>query len=134
MIKFSIEHMNSYPIAEACTKLLNTPGFDAKLSYNAQKICSQILKEYERAKITFLGIADKYCERDEKGQFKSSPMGDLVPKAGMESEFLKEKGAFLTTEITINRLKLGLPHIERAGFTPNELAALAPAIEGLEET
>lgn len=83
-----------------------------KMSYRTTKIVEMIGKELETYGKARMGIIDKLCDKDEKGEYKKlikeniDPITKKVTKTEVydldETEFIKQNNEILSEEITLD--------------------------------
>ena len=115
-----------------------------KAAYNIGKILDKIRQEHKTAGDGFKKIVGKYCEKDDKGEWKPEvqkmpgpdgkegevaiPGSYIIPK-DKNDVFKKEVDEFLDIDFEINRFKVKLSDLGETKMQPNLLAALEPMLD-----
>ena len=138
MITLTHKQLNDFNLANSLRKLAAHQGFPIKIAYRIGKLNEKIQKEMDNAR-KFYGekIIKEYFQVDEKGQVQLDPnaeeAGKPLIKDGKDEEFKKAYQDFLALEVKIDRWKIQAEDIQSAKLSGQELIALEPVLEGLEE-
>lgn len=133
MIRMSFEHINTHPVEQALNKLMNTQLKNLRTSYNVNKIGVEIMREIaERRKEYSLAIKE-LAEKDEHGNMLFDEAGGPKIPMTMQDKVEEATKKVLAGDVVIERMPVPTLELMEAKLTPNEVAALAPMISGLED-
>lgn len=132
MIEFTFEHINTHSVDSAFHKVRNAGLKNPKVAYNVHKISTKVLKALDDRRKEYTKGLMEYAEKDENGKVQFEGMGPKIKK-----EFEKEVEALtqkvIEGSVEIEMLPINVMELAEAQLTPNDVAALAPMLTGLED-
>lgn len=132
MIVLHYKDLATTPLVASLKKLNDMAVFDGRTAYRIHKMYAKVFKEYQKSGEAYNVLGIKYAKKTEQGFPELNERGHYVPEPDKEEEYGKELEKLMNTKIVIDQQKLNIDHLTTR-FAPNEIAALAPLVDGLED-
>ncbi len=132
-ITLSYRDIVTSPLVPALQKLTQMSVFDGKTAHKLHKIHAKIREYYFKSMTEFDDIGVEYGQKDEKGFIrKNETNGQHFPIEGKEKEYAEKINNFLGQVFSLDQRKISIDKLTTR-FSPEEIAALEPLLDGLEE-
>ncbi len=131
MIEITSKQLLTTPLMRVLQKLSQMPVFDGTTAYRIHKIGGSVVTHLNSTQLAFNALGDKYAKRDEHGNVERDGMGRHIPTDDKKEAYAEELGEMLATTYKIPHHKVHVSSLS-AQFSPEEIAALEPMLDGLE--
>ena len=132
MIKLTYRHLISTIIQQSLQRLGKMTAFDTMTAFRIHKILESVVKE----RLTVLKKYDelsRFAAKDMDGQIQRQENGEFIVPEEKIPAYDEALETLFNTEFTIPQHMLGLDQLTKVQFSPQEISALEPLIDGLEE-
>lgn len=132
MIELKYKDIGVTKLVPVLQKLNQMSVFDGRTAYRLHKIATRVFDEFNKTSMVYLEIGKKYAQKDEKGELVRDERMHYVPEAEKVDEYKAEVDKFFNQTFKIEQHKI---HVDALSvrLSPDEMFALAPILEGLEE-
>lgn len=132
MIELSYHQLVTTPIAPMLQKLTQMSVFDGKTAYRIHKIHEKLREYYLKSSGEYDLLGVQFAKKDENGAPVKDEKGHHVPEEDKKDAYAVELENFLATKFQIPQMKLNINALS-ARFSPQEIAALEPLLDGLDD-
>ncbi len=132
MIEISYRQLVTTPIAPTMNKLTQLSVFDGKTAYRIHKINESLRNYYAKSLGEYEALGLQFGKKDETGAIIKNEKGHHVPEDEKKDAYEVELENFLSTTFQIAQMKLNI-HALTARFSPQEIAAIEPLLDGLDD-
>lgn len=132
MITIKYEHLIATHIQQTLQELGDSKSFNVKTAYQIHKMLVSIVKERMHALKRYEALS-KFASKDDKGHPMRTPAtGEFVIPAENQTAYEAALKELFETEFVLEQNKLNYQELGAVKFSPREIAAIAPLVEGLE--
>ncbi len=131
MIQITSKQLLTTPLMRVLQNLSQRSSFDGTTAYRIHKIGGKIVEHFNTTNAEFNKLGEFFAKKDENGQVERDERGRHITDADKTEAYAKELEDLLATTYEIKQRKLHLASLPVA-FSPEEIAALEPMLDGLE--
>jgi hypothetical protein len=107
---------------------LSEQKIPAKVAFQIARLIRELDKENKTFDESRVKALQEYSERDENGEIKTSPEGNVVLRQDKIEEYNNKIQELLDTQIQINAEKISLSLLENLELSPVKMLNLEPFI------
>jgi hypothetical protein len=107
---------------------LSEQKIPAKVAFQIARLIRELDKENKTFDESRVKALQEYSERDENGEIKTSPEGNVVLRQDKIEEYNNKIQELLDTQIQVNAEKISLSLLENLELSPVEMLNLEPFI------
>lgn len=123
-LKSVIDNLDTFQTISQKSEIL-----PAVLAYKLTRILLQLENEINIFHKAREQLLNKYCQKDNNGQFITDEKGSILLQDGVEQNFNEEFNQLINTTIDLNVNKIKLNELEPLQLSLQQMTALMPYIE-----